>query len=60
MLLLLSLACQSADPKPIWLNQYLPDIGLVDVNQTSPSFEQTVSISSFAERSSVWYFGHST
>ena len=59
MILLLSLACQSTD-KPSWLDQHLPNFALIDVNETSSSFEQSVSLSSFSERSSIWYFGHST
>ena len=37
-----------------------PDWSLVDVNATSPTFDEVVSPSDLRGQVSVWYFGHST
>ena len=38
----------------------LPDFALVDVNATSPTGGQEVTVASQRGRVSAWYFGHST
>lgn len=38
----------------------VPDFSLVDVNQTSPSYDQSISPRDYAGQTSAWYFGHAT
>ncbi len=38
----------------------LPDFSLVDVNQTSASYSQTISPRDYIGQTAVWYFGHAT
>ena len=42
------------------LGDVLPDWGLTDVNENSPSAGETVRVSDQRGRVSAWYFGHST
>jgi hypothetical protein len=36
----------------------LPDFALVDVNPTSPTYNQDVSPRDYLQQVSGWYFGH--
>ena len=57
--LVLLTGCQPT--KVEYISESLPVFELVDVNTTSPSFENTISSDQFApELISAWYFGHST
>ena len=38
----------------------LPDFSLVDVNETSASYNQSISPRDYTGQTSAWYFGHST
>ncbi len=38
----------------------LPDFSLVDVNQTSASYNQTISPRDYIGQTAAWYFGHAT
>ena len=38
----------------------VPDFSLIDVNETSPTYNQSVSPRDFMGEVSAWYFGHST
>lgn len=40
--------------------EQLPDFALVDVNATSATAGETVSVADQRGRVSAWYFGHST
>jgi hypothetical protein len=37
-----------------------PNFALLDVNETSPTFEQGVSPRDYLQKVSAWYFGHAT
>ena len=36
------------------------DLALTDVNPTSPTYEQMLSLEDYEGSVSAWYFGHST
>ena len=38
----------------------VPDFAVVDVNATSPRYDEAVSPRDYLERVSAWYFGHAT
>ena len=38
----------------------VPDFGLMDVNTTSPTYQQAVSPRDYIGQVTGWYFGHST
>jgi hypothetical protein len=42
------------------LTDVAPDFQLVDVNATSPTYNETVSPRDFLGQVSAWYFGHAT
>ncbi len=42
------------------LTEVVPDFHLVDVNATSPTYNQSVSPRDFLGQVSAWYFGHAT
>ena len=50
-MLFLLLACTSELPT---------DLVLTDLNPTSQTYQQTVSLADYEGRVSLWYFGHST
>jgi hypothetical protein len=40
--------------------QAVPDFGLMDLNPTSPTYNQSVSPRDYLGEVSAWYFGHAT
>ena len=38
----------------------VPDFSLLDVNASSPTYEQEVSPRDFIQQATGWYFGHAT
>lgn len=38
----------------------LPSFALVDVNATSPTFDEAVAVEDVRGRVGAWYFGHAT
>lgn len=38
----------------------MPSFALVDANETSPTFDQAVSVDDLRGRVGAWYFGHAT
>ena len=55
MLLFVLFACQKTPTEGL-----VPDFGLVDVNDTSPRYEEEVSPRDYLEAVSGWYFTHAT
>ena len=49
-----------AELQPDTIGQVLADHTLTDVNATSATFENDVTVSSFQGQVSAWYFGHAT
>ena len=42
------------------IGQVVRDFSLVDLNSTSPTYNQQVSPRDFLDQTSLWYFGHAT
>lgn len=60
LLLLMSLgACKSDSPTAVTTDP-MPDFSLLDVNSTSPTYDQQVSPRDNLSHISAWYFGEST
>jgi hypothetical protein len=51
---------KGADSGAPSLGDVLPDWGLTDVNENSPTGGERVQVSDQRGRVSAWYFGHST
>ena len=46
--------------KPISGQDMVPDFALLDVNETSQTYDQLVSPRDYLQQVSAWYFGHAT
>ena len=60
------LACGCSDDDPVDPGGgglpagQVPDFALVDVNETSTTFDQAVSPRDYLQKVSAWYFGYAT
>jgi len=52
--------CSDDDPTAPATTNPMPDFTMVDVNATSATFDQGVSPRDYLQKTSAWYFGHST